>query len=277
MERIQPVLWKWLWRVMLDWSIVLGCFILCGAFWFAWPICIPLLATRQHALGILGHDGAHRLACSNKFWNDVLTSLLCLGPLGIPLGGYRHFHFGHHRHVGTDKDPERIHKRLFPQWEPPLHYRTLTRQILVDLLGGGIPHIAMAIWLTRPRSLRDAWLCPLISLTFLAICWYSNTLWIPILWFGTQITAFWAVFRLRLWSEHAGTNSTYRIKADWWQRLLFLPHSTWYHWEHHYNPNIPCWSLYHVRNNPNAPYLPQVPIQTVNQLFHHLTIKEPVK
>jgi fatty acid desaturase len=258
-------LWPWFWRVAFDWSIIAACF--CAAYWVPhpaiWLACVVIIGARQHALAILGHDGAHRMACRNRFLNDTLTGLLCFWPLGFAINGYRRFHFKHHRTVGTDEDPELIHKnhKWLGQWQTPMK---LLLHVTMDCLGGSLPHLGMAAYLTRPTSLLDQ-LGPALTISGLvALTWWIGCLWIPLLWFGSLWTSFFVVFRFRLWTEHVGTTGTHRISATWWQRFLFLPHNTWCHWEHHECSSIPCWALPDARDRSAS-------ILTVGELFRQLS------
>ena len=262
----KPLLWRWLSRALLDWTVVVACF--ATAYWMAnpltWLVCIVVIGTRQHALGILGHDGAHRLACRNRFLNDALTGLLCMWPLGIPLGGYRRFHFQHHRTAGTDDDPEMIHKRALPDWDLPLRRGKIVKDILLDFCGRSLPHVGMAMYLTRAVSVRDA-LGPACLIGGVAVLsWYLGFWWIPVLWFVSMGTAFWASFRMRLWSEHVGADHTHRLYAPLWARFFFLPHNTWHHWEHHEYPAVPCWALPSLRDSDAC-------VITITQLFRELS------
>jgi fatty-acid desaturase len=120
---------RWLRRALLDWVIIILCFR--AAHWSLFETTslllrvatlVPLvvvIAARQHALGILAHDGAHRLICRSHFLNDFLANFLCEWPLMSNLGGYRAFHFEHHRKVGTPEDPELIYKNN--QWRISQH------------------------------------------------------------------------------------------------------------------------------------------------------------
>jgi fatty acid desaturase len=56
-------------------------------------------------------------------------------------------------------------------------------------------------------------------------------------------TSFGAVFRLRVWTEHVGTADVHRISARLFYQLIFLPHNTWCHFEHHRFPSVPFWNL----------------------------------
>lgn len=262
-----PKLWPWLRRALTDWAILIACF--AAAYWAAhpagWFAAMVVIGARQHALAILGHDGAHRLICRHRLLNDALTGMLCFWPMGFALNGYRRFHFKHHNAVGTDDDPELIHKhhKWLGQWRAPLRPWRLTAQLIADCLGGALPHLGMAAYLTRPTSWRDQ-IGPIITLICsLALCWWLGCLWIPALWFGSLWTTFFIVFRLRLWTEHVGTDGTHIITATWWQRFLFLPHNTWCHYEHHANAGVPCWALPAYRDD-------SAPSRSVGELFRDL-------
>jgi fatty acid desaturase len=182
-----------------------------------------------------------------------LTCLLCLWPLGFALEGYRRFHFKHHRAVGTPDDPELIHKdnKWLAQWRLPFSEWKTAGHVVGDFLGGSLPHLGLAAYLTRPVSLRDQ-VGPALTIgTFVTLSWWLGCLWIPALWFGSMVTSFWAVFRLRIWTEHTVEDEfgdpTHRISANAWQRFLFLPHYTWCHWEHHEYPQVPGVNLPKVR------------------------------
>ena len=165
---------KWLLRALLDWVIIMLCFR--AAHWslFESPhlilsivTLIPLLiviAARQHALGILAHDGAHGLICRNRVLNDLLASVLCEWPLMSNLSGYRAFHFKHHRTVGTPDDPELIHKNnnwrilnipVLGQWPVPIQPWKFVLFVAGDFFGAAIPHLCMAARLTRARARKD--------------------------------------------------------------------------------------------------------------------------
>ena len=75
-------------------------------------------------------------------------------------------------------------------------------------------------------------------------------------------TTFWAVFRLRVYMEHVGTDETHRVHLSLFQRALFAPHNIWIHWEHHTHPSVPYWALPEVRR-----HYTHVPILTYNELL----------
>lgn len=258
----------WLWRVLADWFIIALCFtashsIFVSTLPIGVKICavfplIIVIGARQHALAILGHDGAHRLITRHPLLNDLLTRLLCVYPLGMNLGGYRNFHFSHHRTVGTPADPELIHKNhryrllgipVWAQWSAPTRIWQLCLSVLGDFLGGSIPHLGMAMYLTRKSSLIEK-VAPIFFIGGVTLlCFWLKALWIVGLWFGCLVTSYWAMFRLRIWTEHVGTRHTQLVTANFWQRFLFLPHNTDHHFEHHGHPTAPFWALPKIRES----------------------------
>jgi fatty acid desaturase len=272
-ELIRPRPFRWLAAASLDWSFILGAMI--GAHWLHHPIgyvaALMVIGNRQHALSLLYHDGGHRLISKKAWLNDFLTIALAGLPLGIPLRGYRDFHFKHHRRVGTDEDPELIHKRGIPQWSLPFTRMQIFLQMLKDFLGGALPHLLIIAKLARPKDWRDGILTPIFVAAVLFVSWKTNMLWVPMLWWGSMITAFWATFRYRIWIEHIGTRGTHRLKGSLWERLLFFPHNADLHWEHHYSPGVSCFSLHKLRDK-----LPHPEILTSNELFEEFENSTPL-
>jgi fatty acid desaturase len=223
--------------------------------------CLIVIGARQHAIALMAHDGAHGTASANPWINDRLTELCAFWPFGIPIREYRDFHFRHHRNVGTERDPELVHKlsrwRFVRQWTLPLDTTKLILQVLGDFVGGALPHTAIALGvLMRPRTLYG-WVMPRAYMAaWCVLFWYLGMLWVPVLWFVALSTTFWLVFRLRIWTEHVvesdAGDPTQRISATWLERFFVLPHNTFCHWEHHLTADalkiqIPCWNLPQAR------------------------------
>jgi fatty acid desaturase len=248
-------------------------FMMAGMFhhWASYLLAGLVIGTRQHALAILGHEGAHRLVCRGRRLNDLITAFLCFSPLGLGLHAYRKHHFTHHRHPGTEVDPELAYKRSrSPQWDLPARKR-LRWYFLKDILGLGVKDLVYVMLVVPPVCVWDV-LGPLLwwsaAVTIVVLC---GQMWMLALWFGSLITVFWTMFRLRVWTEHLGTADVHRVAAHWWQRLLFLPHNTWYHYEHHRWPSIPCWNL------PAARALDQkVPVLSLSELFESYQTAAPI-
>ncbi len=260
----RPDTLRWLVLAGRDWGIIVLMLVLVGI--SRHPLVVVFAAlvigSRQHALAILGHDGAHGTASGYRRLNDLLTGMFCFWPMGIALGGYRRFHFAHHLAVGSDRDPELQHKCTLQEWGLPLQPVRQCVHLALDLAGGGLPHFAMIAYLMRPISFRDA-MGPLsFWVVMLTALWSAGMLWVVHLWWGSALTGMWLAFRLRIWTEHVGTHASHRLSARWWQRAWFLPNHTYMHWEHHLWPRIPVWHLPAARRLFADP-----PVMTLGELY----------
>jgi len=205
-------------------------------------LAVLIVGTRQHALAVLGHDGAHLHVTGNRRINDAVTSFFCFWPLGVGLHGWRKFHFDHHRSVGTAADPELGIKQKYPKnWSPQTRQ---LRQFFVDLSGLSVLESTMLIRLAKPLRKVDV----LGPATLILAGWAAVLLWadwrVLAIWHVASVTSFWAVFRLRAFTEHVGTMSTHKLsEPPLWKKLLYLPENTWLHWEHHKWPAVPTRQL----------------------------------
>ncbi|HVA51216.1 MAG TPA: fatty acid desaturase [Pirellulales bacterium] len=232
----------WLRAAAADWSVILASLAAAHVIdrWPGYVVAWLIVGNRQHALSLLGHDGAHRLICRDRAANDWLTCLLSFWPLWTDLEPYRRFHFAHHRHVGTVDDPETGWKGIAPGDDPPLTAMNVVRWFLLDLIGLGAIESGWYFKHYRPSPLGPALFWSGIAFA----AYWCGLLWAVLLWHAAFLTSFWAFFRLRAYTEHWGTTGTHRCRPRWWQRA-FLPHNTWAHFEHHERPDLPFWALPH--------------------------------
>lgn len=265
----------WLGMVMIDWSIIISCFI---AFHYAqnsivfWLLSL-VVGNRLHALAGLGHDGGHRLICRNKLANDFLTNLFVFYPMGVSLQGYRKFHMEHHRTVGTDQDPELIHKNMAsPDFNLPFSRKKIAFLIVRDLFGYGIVEQISIAKLVIPDNKLTLIIPVLTQLLFIGFCIGYEQYWIAVMWYYASISSFWVCMRLRIWIEHIGTEEgsyhTHRVSLKWWQRMLFAPHGLEYHYEHHKYPAVPAWKLSKIRKIDT-----EYPLVTLEQLLNKFQSK----
>ena len=97
-----------IWALSVNWGLVVGAFALATV----WPnalgflLALILLGGRQLGLGILMHDCAHRGFLPSAKANDWVGEWLCAAPMFADLEVYRRYHMTHHRHAGTDQDPD---------------------------------------------------------------------------------------------------------------------------------------------------------------------------
>ncbi len=242
-----PHLFRWFSGVFFDWACIVGVLVLVQKMSFhplALIVAILVIGNRQHALSIMAHDGSHYLATKNKRLNDVLTALLTFYPLSIGMSGFRKFHFSHHSLVGTPNDPELFSRKLdMPFWDLPTTPRNIYWSALKDLTGLNTRTFFNLVH-TFPRISTMDFAGPALWWVLVGgILLQFELWWVIPLWAISLATSFLACFHLRVWTEHIGTIGVHRIKPAWWERLLFLPHNTWCHYEHHEWPTIPYWRL----------------------------------
>ena len=231
----------WLGALAGDYALMAIAFLLFDAFgWPAVPVSLLLLGIAQHRIAILGHDGAHGLISRNRRLNDWLSQVFCFTLLLTDLRAYRDFHWQHHRNTGIrGLDPELDLKH--DHYPVPLSPRRLYGRFLLDLCGASIGEFLQVVVYFSRRS-RPFW--PAAFLAGATAAAYASGKWDWfILFFVSKPTAFWAVFRLRVYMEHVGTDRTHRVHLNHFQRFLFAPHNTWLHWEHHEHPAVPFWQL----------------------------------
>jgi len=246
----------WLRDAALDWAIIVGALGVAHLFFnpVTWPLALLIIGNRQHALAILGHDGTHFTLSHDRRLNDYLTNLLAFWPLGLTVSGYRTLHFKHHKHTGTEDDPELGHKRTrTPQWDLPAKPSRILKYAAFDIVGGSFPDYLIILKYSKPdkaSEYRPLLCCHAVAITLFA----ASGLWgCGLLWYAGLATTFMMSFRLRLWLEHQGTPETHRVYLNFWQAALLAPHNAWHHWEHHKYPTVPYHRLPQARQRLSGP------------------------
>jgi fatty acid desaturase len=243
---------KWLLPALAEWIAILGLFAVGFALHrvLVWAVVTVLVGSRQHALGVLGHDSAHFAASKDRRVNDLSAELLCFWPLITGLADFRQFHLNHHRYFNTDKDPELLFKDNWSraQWALPMSRAQIISYFLLDLVGFGVFEVMKAYWLLG-KTCKRSWIGPALWWTGVgSLLHFSGLDFAIVIWFVALITSFWGFFRLRTWTEHVGSSSTHRMRANWWQRILITPHCSWSHYEHHEHPAVPFWRRHELRD-----------------------------
>ena len=227
--------------------------------WWSLPAALfamLVVATRQHALLALYHDGVHGLVARCPRWNDFSVNSTSGVPLLMPVHLYRALHLLHHRELGTERDPERtILYRGQPWRYRPLPAGTLLRQLAGDLLLWNSVHIGRG-YLARlrfgaasgPRTVVYPELGAQLVLfgagwTILAAAAPAAALRLAVLWFVPYLTLTQVLNKLRSFGEHtdpeAGTDLSYSWNTGWLGRLTLWPYHINYHREHHAHPHVP--------------------------------------
>jgi fatty acid desaturase len=246
----------WLKDAALDWAVILGAFGIVHLFSspVTWLLALLIIGNRQHALAILGHDGTHFTLSHDRRLNDRLTNLIAFWPLGLTVSGYRTLHFRHHKHAGTEDDPELGHKRTrSPQWDLPAKPSRILKYAVLDIVGGSFADYLIILKYSKPDKASEYLPLSCYHAVAIALLAASGLWWAGLLWYAGLATTFMMSFRLRLWLEHQGTDDTQRVALTPWQGSILAPHSAWHHWEHHKYPTIPYHKLSVARQHLSGP------------------------
>lgn len=220
----------WALRFTAEWAVIVAAWSIAAQSSnpLAWWAAMLVIGTRQHALAIIGHWAVHGAIAP---W----LAPACFAPLGISTGAFKAAHWAHHRHVGHDGDSEApIARRFARRWS-----RARPLDSVLDALG---LHADETLAILRMNATVGS-TARLVG--FVAIAW-----WLigpaALLWPGASITGFMVAHRLRARTEHDhihAPGTTFRTARPCLAaRLIYLPHHTWLHHEHHARPGAQVWA-----------------------------------
>ena len=245
------------WLVLSTWASILGLLALVSA--FPHPVTVLLvwlvLPGRQLGLSVLMHEAGHNTLFATRGLNQWVGQWLCALPTLNDLNSYAMGHIAHHRLAGTPEDPDLPNYHAYPVgkrsfWRKVM--RDLTGQtgakLIMGLLRGGSSHFSGTATAGSTLLIKQVAVQGAIA-SFLMVVGAG---WVWWLWFGTLMTSYMLVVRLRQVAEHAAVPdadnpdprfNTRTVIAPRWQRFLVAPHCVNYHLEHHLMPGVPCYRL----------------------------------
>jgi fatty acid desaturase len=263
-----------LFGVAVQWMIISSA-IIAVVFVPRWYIAIAamtVIATRQHALGILMHDAGHFRLLTNRFWNDLISDLFLGLPLGYSTSLYRRQHFEHHKHANSPEDPDLLLASGWKDYNWPKKLWSACGVVLRDLTGlnsfanarlGGLfspwPFVRKLTGVSGYHEMppspirfsRSEWarfvLFPVVVVTLL----YFSHGWMVflMLWVVPALVIFPCFFRIRQIAEHHGVpnehelNATRTVVPNIVERFFISPCNINYHLEHHLFPSVPWYNL----------------------------------
>ncbi len=264
LSRINP--WRSVWLIALQWGVIVAAMTcaLYFPYWWVFLIAGLVIATRQQAIGVLVHDGAHWLLFKNHTVNDIVCDMFLGFPSNLSTTLYRKNHFQHHRFVNTEDDCDLAALRedhdwfdwpktrsefwwtmlksvtglnaykawpLVKQWAPWMH--------IFDPITPAFPLRARVLYVVNIAAVYAA-----VAAGFV----YAprSTLIVVLLYVVPTVTLLNLFNRLRATSEHVGLSdehdelgATRTVKPRWWERLTVCPVGVNYHLEHHLFPSVP--------------------------------------
>jgi len=236
-----------------------------AAIWSANPwvyaVAIIIIATRQHALGVLGHEGSHYRITPHRGLNNFIADVFCWLPLSFNNTRYAYEHLLHHKYVNTDRDPYQVDFTADPQFHWPKPRRAAIWSFVQDVTG---LHFARVFsqgnrWgpLSRvdvPMSRADKFTAVGFAALLLISLWLTGG-WLDfaLLWLLPLVTLTWWFVHWRTVAEHIGMRDesiagTRNVEGNWWERLSFAPLNINYHLAHHLFPAVPWYHLPELHN-----------------------------
>lgn len=238
-----------------DWSWILGSIFLATTYPSVLTFIAAqlVIASRQHALFLVMHEGTHYLLCRNKVWNDRISNFLAAWPVGFSTGRYRIRHWTHHRHLNTDMDPDWARKKVDPTWQFPMSHLDCWRTSLAHLFGKGLIEMTYALrgLGLEKRDLPKA--IPYFSAIAIAITLTHNWANFALYWVLPYFTVLPFLHRVRNIAEHLGLPKTHylngsrNILGSKIEAFFFGPHNANLHLIHHTYSYIPCHRLPEAR------------------------------
>lgn len=223
-----------------------------------------IIATRQHAMGVIMHDTAHYRLFTHRGANDMICNIFCGFPNGFAISRYRRIHLAHHRFINTDKDPDWQHiKEGGAEWHWPKSKADAIMVFLGDFSGWNMFRMGKltATWSPLPVLFNfnesKASLTSLERWSFITfwlliafvLTWTQTWLYFFLIWLIPQLTIVNGTARVRMISEHIGLEDnneltqSRHVEGNWWEKMCLSPLNSNFHLAHHLFPAVPLYNL----------------------------------
>lgn len=253
--------------LVLYWSIVL-CPVAAGVTGvIVYLIAVAVVASRQHALMVLTHEGIHQRLSRNVWLNDGLTRSVAAFPIFISLAKWRFIHLYHHQFTHTVHDPDRA---IYGRY--PLGSRKFFRLLLQDVCGMNVlatlkyfidlPFVMPEFNRRFLGAARAVQYQQVADMCAFAVFWLVMmtgglifggsrfALLFGLYWLVPYCTLTQVFFRIRGAIEHGNVpdpQTPYRQTRTYFLHpavgFFFAPKGVNYHLEHHLYPSVPFFHL----------------------------------
>jgi fatty acid desaturase len=241
-------------HILLEWTAVVVAAWVTETFWhpLLYAAAVVWIGSRQHALAIMAHDGVHGLIVRNRRVNDLLAELLLAWPVLVPFRSYRHVHRLHHRHLGTERDPDFARNRpdRLGRRGGPFEFARIMLGLNAEQRG----LLAFFAWgdvaVETERLKTRPWLRGGYYALVLGVAWaFGGLSLLGQYWLVPLCTWFLFCMRLKGTAEHFAVegreplNLSRSIRPGPLTRLLIAPKQVYCHIEHHLYPSVPHYRL----------------------------------
>jgi fatty acid desaturase len=214
-----------------------------------WAVGLVVMSSIHARFNILMHEAAHKLLFTNKRINDFVGKWIVGYPGWSPIGIYRRSHFAHHReefgpeepdipfYAGYRTTPRAVGRRLFRDAIGISGWKNLK-----SLVRGLKNPVAR----TTAASILSTQMVMFLAMWAATGYWYS---WV-VLWFGSWMTGWRVINRLRAIAEHGGLGqssdrraTTHHVRQSFAARVIMVPFNTGWHLAHHVDMGVPFRNL----------------------------------
>lgn len=259
---------RFLLDLLLQWAVIAGAAAIAiwSGQWWMYGLAMLVIATRQHALGVIMHDGTHYRLLRNRAANDAISDLFCALPVGMLTSRYKHEHMLHHRYLNTDRDPYWVDFKNDDMWHWPKSPMSAISVFVRDLLMINGPRWGAVMfrwspWINHFRSDPEKDGPPVLTpaerarvygfhLVVVALFVVPPFGWkLALLWLLPLLTVVPVMIRLRTICEHlvlpnrSELDASRHTDASWWERLTIAPKNINLHLDHHLFPSVPYYNL----------------------------------
>ncbi|MGH9307663.1 MAG: fatty acid desaturase [Acidimicrobiales bacterium] len=216
--------------------------------WWAYLAAFVVMGRGHCQLNILGHESAHRLLFSRKWWNDQVGRWLLGYPALQGTLSYRRAHMAHHR---DEMGPEEPDLALYADY--PITRASLRRKLWRDAsLQSGWKNLKPLLTSVSRRPTRGLALRILgVQLVIGVALGLIGPPWLyPVCWLAPWMSVWRVINRLRAIAEHGGMTrsadrrlTTHHVRQRPLARMWIVPYNTGWHLAHHVDIGVPFRNL----------------------------------
>lgn len=241
--------WRGILALAFDWAIIFLSFATVLQFGLILaPLALVMIGTRQRALVVLVHEGAHRALHPNRWINDMLAKYCACLPMFLDYSVFCARHGEHHRYLGNpDKDTDFLHSEedMSRGW-----WHIYQKQLVSFdnwLSSGLIGGLGSTNWSHRCQV--GFWWLALLAIIAITSSTHA-ALTFALLWMLARTIIHHATISFVIISDHVGLrpgasilnfarNHSHVSPLRW----LIHPHANGFHLTHHLLPGLPFHSL----------------------------------